>query len=195
MFALLKLSGSAQQPVESRERVWRVDTLVARPAQLSRPGPGQTPAVREHSPVHRRPASVPPPFRLAGQRSGPGLPLPRSRPDPAPKSRRAAGAARPRHSGRASRSPDAFQAKGSIGQARQHAERLLSLRDLHQLRPSHIHLQSWEGDWLAPSRGQNSAHLLGRQRRHAGRRARPLCVGRRDGSAAPPPGIRLTPLT
>ena len=35
VFTILKLSGPVQQPVESRERVWRVDTLTARPAQLS----------------------------------------------------------------------------------------------------------------------------------------------------------------
>jgi multidrug efflux pump subunit AcrA (membrane-fusion protein) len=35
IFAILKLSGPVQQPVESRERVWRVDTLTAQPAQLS----------------------------------------------------------------------------------------------------------------------------------------------------------------
>jgi multidrug resistance efflux pump len=35
IFVILKLSGPAQQPVESRERVWRVDTLIAQPAQLS----------------------------------------------------------------------------------------------------------------------------------------------------------------
>jgi len=35
IFAILKLSGPVQQPVESRERVWRVDTLMAQPAQLS----------------------------------------------------------------------------------------------------------------------------------------------------------------
>jgi len=29
LFAVLKMSGSTQQPVESRERVWRVDTLTA----------------------------------------------------------------------------------------------------------------------------------------------------------------------
>jgi multidrug efflux pump subunit AcrA (membrane-fusion protein) len=35
IFVILKLSGPAQQPVESRERVWRVDTLIAEPGQLS----------------------------------------------------------------------------------------------------------------------------------------------------------------
>ena len=35
VFVALKLSGTAQQPVESRERVWRVDTLIAQPARLS----------------------------------------------------------------------------------------------------------------------------------------------------------------
>ena len=34
-FVILKLSGPVQQPVESRERVWRVDTLSAQPARLS----------------------------------------------------------------------------------------------------------------------------------------------------------------
>jgi HlyD family secretion protein len=33
-FVILKLSGPVQQPVESRERVWRVDTLIAQPRQL-----------------------------------------------------------------------------------------------------------------------------------------------------------------
>ncbi len=35
LFIILKLSGPVQEPVESRERVWRVDTLIAQPAQLS----------------------------------------------------------------------------------------------------------------------------------------------------------------
>jgi multidrug efflux pump subunit AcrA (membrane-fusion protein) len=35
IFVILKLSGPVQQPVESRERVWRVETLLAQPAQLS----------------------------------------------------------------------------------------------------------------------------------------------------------------
>ena len=35
IFIILKLSGPVQQPVKSRERVWRVDTLIAQPAQLS----------------------------------------------------------------------------------------------------------------------------------------------------------------
>jgi len=35
IFVILKLSGPVQQPVESRERVWRVDTLIAQPKQLS----------------------------------------------------------------------------------------------------------------------------------------------------------------
>ncbi len=35
IFVILKLSGPVQEPVESRERVWRVDTLIAQPAQLS----------------------------------------------------------------------------------------------------------------------------------------------------------------
>lgn len=35
VFVILKLSGPVQQPVESRERVWRVDTLIAQPEQLS----------------------------------------------------------------------------------------------------------------------------------------------------------------
>ena len=35
LFVVLKLSGPVQQPVESRERVWRVDTLIAQPAQRS----------------------------------------------------------------------------------------------------------------------------------------------------------------
>ena len=33
-FVILKLSGPVEQPVESRERVWRVDTLIAQPRQL-----------------------------------------------------------------------------------------------------------------------------------------------------------------
>jgi multidrug efflux pump subunit AcrA (membrane-fusion protein) len=35
IFVILKLSGPVQEPVESRERVWRVDTLIAQPARLS----------------------------------------------------------------------------------------------------------------------------------------------------------------
>jgi HlyD family secretion protein len=34
LFVILKLSGPVQEPVQSRERVWRVDTLIAQPAQL-----------------------------------------------------------------------------------------------------------------------------------------------------------------
>jgi HlyD family secretion protein len=35
LFGILKLSGPVQQPVESRERVWRVETLIAQPTELS----------------------------------------------------------------------------------------------------------------------------------------------------------------
>ena len=35
VFVILKLSGPVQQPVESRERVWRVDAQIAQPSLLS----------------------------------------------------------------------------------------------------------------------------------------------------------------
>jgi len=74
IFVILKLSGPVQQPVESRERVWRVDTLIAQPEQLS---PTLTLYGRVESPELLR-AAAPADGRVAavevreGQRIEPG---------------------------------------------------------------------------------------------------------------------------